>query len=72
MKVAFVFAIILTLSPATVSAQQTCTLRPDDLFQLRRVGPTAWSPDGQYLTIDFPSPLAGWKESRKTICSCSM
>ena len=53
MKVALFVSLVLLFSPAAMSAQRTRTMRPDDLFQLRRVGATAWSPDGQYVTIEI-------------------
>ena len=55
MKIALVISVMLMLSPA-VTAQKTRTFRPDDMFQLRRIGATTWSPDGQYVTIEFSKP----------------
>lgn len=57
MKIVLVISVILMFSPVAVSAQKTRTLRPDDLFQLRHVGATAWSPDGQYVTVEISKPL---------------
>src|SRR5205823_2466356 len=31
-------------------------LRPEDLFRVREVGATAWSPDGRFVTIEFTRP----------------
>jgi len=33
-------------------------LRPEDLFRVREVGATAWSPDGRYAAIEFTRPGA--------------
>ena len=49
-------AAILLLFLAVVATAQTRTLQPDDMFQLRRVGATAWSPDGRYAAIEFSKP----------------
>jgi predicted esterase len=51
----FVSAALLFLACLDVTAQ-TRTFRPDDLFQLRRVGATAWAPNGQYATIEISKP----------------
>jgi dienelactone hydrolase len=42
------------LSAQTVANSRT--LRPDDLFQLRRIEAIAWSPDGRYATIEISKP----------------
>lgn len=42
-----------------LAAGQTSTpraFRPEDLFRVQRVGAIAWSPDGQYATIEFTKP----------------
>lgn len=52
MKSALGFLIVLTWSCLGVTAQ-TRTLRPDDLFQLQRLGAITWSPNGQYATALF-------------------
>ena len=59
MKAAFGVLIFLVLGCFSLTAR---TLRPDDLFQLRRIGATAWSPDGQYATIEFSKP-SRWLDS---------
>jgi hypothetical protein len=59
MKAALGILIFLGLCCFGVTAQQAGnarTLRPDDLFKFRRVGAIAWSPDGQYATIEFSKP----------------
>jgi dipeptidyl aminopeptidase/acylaminoacyl peptidase len=30
--------------------------RPEDLFQVRQIGATAWSPDGRYVTVELTRP----------------
>jgi dipeptidyl aminopeptidase/acylaminoacyl peptidase len=55
---ALVFPVVLALS-LTASAQQTPAQRlfqPDDLFRLRQVGQSRWSPDGRYASIEFTRP----------------
>ncbi|HET6980210.1 MAG TPA: prolyl oligopeptidase family serine peptidase [Pyrinomonadaceae bacterium] len=47
------FALVLICTHLTA---QTRTLRPEDLFRLRRVGTTAWAPDGRFVTIEFSRP----------------
>lgn len=50
-------AVLLPLFLACLSvAAQPRTFRPDDLFQLRRVGATAWAPNGQHATIEISKP----------------
>jgi dipeptidyl aminopeptidase/acylaminoacyl peptidase len=42
-----------------VAAQQALarrTLLPEDLFRVRHVGATAWSPDGRFVAIEFSRP----------------
>lgn len=41
---------------------QSRNLRPDDLFQIRRIGATAWSPDGKYATVEISRP-SRWLDS---------
>ena len=53
MKAALGSSVLLVLCCLGVTAR---TLRPDDLFNVRRVGATAWSPDGQYATIEISKP----------------
>lgn len=55
-------AILIFILCLTVSGQTTRTFRPDDMFELRRVGATVWSPDGQYVTIEFSKP-GRWLDS---------
>lgn len=53
--------LLVVLFAFHVSAQTPTPARPlapDDLFRIRRVGATAWSPDGLFATIEFS------KESR--------
>lgn len=59
MKAAFGVLVFLVFGGFSLSAR---TLRPDDLFQMRRIGATAWSPDGQYATIEFSKP-SRWLDS---------
>jgi len=41
----------------TVAGQTaTRTFRPDDLFQIRRIGATTWSADGNHVAIEFTKP----------------
>ena len=50
---------VLILSGFDLTAQtvaNTRTLRPGDLFQMRRIGSIAWSPDGRYATIEISKP----------------
>jgi len=55
--------VLLTLSLVCLeTTAQTRTLRPDDLFQLRRVGATVWAPNGQYATIEISKP-SRWLDS---------
>lgn len=50
-------AALLTVFLACLNVTaQTRTFRPDDMFQLRRVGATAWAPNGQYVAIEFSKP----------------
>jgi dipeptidyl aminopeptidase/acylaminoacyl peptidase len=53
--------IVLMLSSFDLAAQGTRLFRPDDMFQLRRIGATAWSADGRYATIEFSKP-SRWLE----------
>jgi len=61
MKSALGMLIVLTWSCLGATAQ-TRTLRPDDLFQLQRLGAVTWSPDGQYAAIEFSKP-SRWLDS---------
>jgi dipeptidyl aminopeptidase/acylaminoacyl peptidase len=52
-------ALLLTLilgASLQIAAQSALTqrsLQPEDLFRVRHVGETAWSPDGRYAAIEF-------------------
>lgn len=39
-----------------LAAKGTRLFRPDDMFQVRRIGATVWSGDGRYATIEFSKP----------------
>ncbi len=52
-SVAAIFLLVLACLEVTA---QTRSLRPDDMFQLRRVGATAWAPNGQYASIEISKP----------------
>lgn len=59
----FVYAVFISLFLASIFVTaQTRTFRPDDMFQLRRVGGTAWAPNGSYATIEF-TKLSRWLDS---------
>lgn len=65
MKKSFVgfVAVSLVLGLACLNTTaQTRPLRPDDLFQLRRIVATAWAPDGRYATIEITKP-SRWLDS---------
>jgi hypothetical protein len=47
-------AMSLHAAAQQVPAQRT--LQPADLFRVQRVGTTAWSPDGRYVSIEFSRP----------------
>jgi dipeptidyl aminopeptidase/acylaminoacyl peptidase len=53
----FIAAALAALA-ADVSARQASSrlFRPDDLFLIQRVGANAWSPDAQYLALEFTKP----------------
>jgi dipeptidyl aminopeptidase/acylaminoacyl peptidase len=51
--------IALSLMPVLsldTSAQQQRLFQPEDLFRIRQVGATRWSPDGRYVSIEFTRP----------------
>ena len=48
--------IVLILSYFDLAAQGSRLFRPEDMFQVRRIGATAWSGDGRYATIEFSKP----------------
>jgi dipeptidyl aminopeptidase/acylaminoacyl peptidase len=56
----FVFAVsAIAATSLGLAARQVPSLKtfqPDDLFRVRRVGATAWSPDGQYAAIELTRP----------------
>jgi dipeptidyl aminopeptidase/acylaminoacyl peptidase len=52
--IASVISVLAAVSP--LDAQPSRTLRPEDLFRVRQVGATAWSPDGLFTTIEFSRP----------------
>ncbi|HKU75428.1 MAG TPA: prolyl oligopeptidase family serine peptidase [Pyrinomonadaceae bacterium] len=59
----FVYAVFISLFLASIFVTaQTRTFRPDDMFQLRRVGATAWAPDGSYAAIEF-TKSSRWLDS---------
>jgi len=47
------FVAALALNAA---AQQQRFFQPEDLFRIRQVGQTRWSPDGRYVSIEFTRP----------------
>ena len=61
MRSLFALALVLFLTCINATAQ-TRTLVPDDMFELRRIGATAWAPDGRYATIEFTKP-SRWLDS---------
>lgn len=56
------FSVVLLFLACIATSAQTRTFRPDDMFQLRRIGATAWAPDGRYATIEF-TKLSRWLDS---------
>ena len=48
--------IVLILSHFDLAAQGSRLFRPEDMFQVRRIGETVWSADGRYVTIEFSKP----------------
>jgi len=57
-----VSVVVLCLACLVASAQPR-TFRPDDMFQLRRIGTTAWAPDGRYAAIEFTKQPSRWLDS---------
>jgi dipeptidyl aminopeptidase/acylaminoacyl peptidase len=51
LSVAIIAALFLRLF-----GQQPRLFQPEDLFRIRQVGATRWSPDGRYVTIEFSRP----------------
>src|SRR6185436_4655220 len=47
------------------TARTSRPLAPDELFRVRRVGATAWSPNGLFATIEF-SKQSRWLEGVPT------
>src|SRR5438552_497532 len=44
------------LNLAAAPAQPQRMMQPEDLFRVRQVGATTWSPDGRYAAIEFSRP----------------
>jgi dipeptidyl aminopeptidase/acylaminoacyl peptidase len=47
---------VVSLSLAAQQVPARRTLQPADLFRVRQVGATAWSPDGRFVAIEFTRP----------------
>jgi dipeptidyl aminopeptidase/acylaminoacyl peptidase len=56
---------LLGMQLSATQAPKPRAFRPEDLFNLRRVGATAWSPDGRRLAIEFSKP-GRWLDSVPT------
>lgn len=57
--------IVLILSYLDLAGQGTRLFRPEDMFQVRRIGATVWSGDGRYAMIEF-SKASRWLDGVPT------
>ena len=61
----FIALVFLAVNATGQTATTSRPFAPDDLFRIRRVGATAWSPDGLFATIEF-SRESRWLEGVPT------